>query len=167
MAFAPYGAFQAADGAIMIGLASDKAFHRLCEALEQPELVSDLRFRTNTDRVRNVETLEQLIEEMLRRKPVSHWSEVFDRHDVANDPIQNAGQVLADRQVQALGQLTEIALDGQAPALTPRLPIGLSLTPPEIQGPPPGPGEHTREILVEAGYKDGEIEDLLRGNICG
>lgn len=165
-AFAPYGAFQAANGSIMIGVSSDKAFHRLCEALDRPDWAGDLRFHTNADRVRNVEVLEQLICGVLRHKPVSHWSVVLDRHDVANDPLQNAEQVIADRQARALGQLEEIALGGETPALAPRLPIGLSLAPPRIQGPPPGPGEHTREILLEAGYGDNEIEDLHRCGVC-
>ena len=166
-AFAPYGAFRCADGALMIGVSSDKVFHRLCQALEQPGLANDLRFLTNSDRVRNVEALQQRIEEVLLTQPASHWSAVLDRHDVANDALQNAEQVLADRQVEALGQLAEIALNGEAPALVPRLPIGLSRNPPEIQGPPPGIGEHTRQILREAGYADEEIQHFLRGSVCG
>ncbi len=166
-AFAPYGAFQCADGSIMIGVSSDKAFLRLCEALERPDLAGDPRFQTNAVRVRNVEALEQLIGEMLRTKPVSHWSAVLDRHTVANDPLQNAEQVIVDRQVEALELLAEIALGDQAPALIPRLPIGLSRNPPAIQGPPPGPGEHTGQLLREAGYTDREIEQFLRSGVCG
>jgi crotonobetainyl-CoA:carnitine CoA-transferase CaiB-like acyl-CoA transferase len=49
----------------------------------------------------------------------------------------------------------------------PRLPIGLSLTPPAPQGPPPGTGQHSRSILHEAGYSDAEIEELIRIGACG
>jgi crotonobetainyl-CoA:carnitine CoA-transferase CaiB-like acyl-CoA transferase len=168
MAFAPYGAFQAEDGAIMIGISSDKAFRRLCEALERPEWSDDPRFRTNTDRVRNADVLEQLISGVLGNHSVSHWSAVLDQNDVANDPVQNPEQVMEDRQVAALGQLEEIALEGQEePALLPRLPIGLSVNPPAIQGPPPGVGEHTREIMGEAGYLSDEIDELWRMGVCG
>jgi crotonobetainyl-CoA:carnitine CoA-transferase CaiB-like acyl-CoA transferase len=166
-AFAPYGAFQAADGTIMIGISGDKAFHRLCEALDKPEWPEDPRFRTNTDRVRNADALESFISEVLRTHSVSHWSAVLDQHDVANDPVQNSEQVLADRQVAALGQLAEVALGGEeGTALVPRLPIGLSMTPAAIQGSPPTVGEHSMEILREAGYEPGEIEDLLRSGVC-
>ena len=171
-AFAPYGLFEAADGPIMIGISSDKAFLRLCEALENPQLAEDPRFLTNVDRVRNVDVLEQLMNETLRSKPVAYWSEVLDRHDVANDPVLNSEQVIEDRQTVALQQLAEIALDGHAlkgesSALVPRLPIGLSATPPQIQGPPPKLGQHSREILREAGFEDAEIEDLFRRGVCG
>ena len=165
-AFAPYGAFQAADGAIMIGISGDKAFRRLCEALDKTEWADDPRFRTNPDRVRNTVELDRCITEVLRAYPVSHWTAVLDRFDVANDPVQNPEQVLDDRQVRALGSLAEVELAGEEPALLPRLPVGLSRNPPVVQGPPPQPGEHTRAILGEAGYTDLEIEELLRVGIC-
>ena len=64
-AFAPYGAYSAADGAIMIGISSDQAFRRLVEALGQPELADDPRFRTNPDRVRNTPELDQILSAVL------------------------------------------------------------------------------------------------------
>jgi crotonobetainyl-CoA:carnitine CoA-transferase CaiB-like acyl-CoA transferase len=166
-AFAPYGAFQAADGAIMIGVSGDKAFSRLCRALERPEWLNDPRFATNADRVRHADALEELISAVLRNHPVSHWSDVLDKHDVANDAVQTVEQVIADRQVAALGQLEEVSLGGhEGSALLPRLPIQLSATPAAIQGPPPAVGEHTREILCEAGYEPEQIERLIANGIC-
>jgi len=95
----------------------------LCEALERPQWSDDPRFATNTDRVHNADVLEQMISEVLRTHPVAHWSAVLDQHDVANDPVQNPEQVIADRQVAAIGQLAEVALGGDVtPALVPRLP---------------------------------------------
>jgi crotonobetainyl-CoA:carnitine CoA-transferase CaiB-like acyl-CoA transferase len=47
------------------------------------------------------------------------------------------------------------------------LPIGLSLTPPNPQGPPPRTGQHGRSILHEAGYSDAEIDELVRIGACG
>ena len=165
-AFAPYGAFRAADGAIMIGISSDKAFRRLCQALGAPEWADDARFRTNPDRVRNTVELDACIAETLRAHPVSHWTAVLDRFDVANDPVQNPEEVMEDRQVAALELLAQVELAGHEPALLPRLPIGLSLNPPAVQGPPPEVGQHTRAILHEAGYSDTEIEEFERETVA-
>ena len=73
---------------------------------------------------------------------------------------------MEDRQLKALEQLERVELEGQKPVLLPRLPLGFSLTPPEIQGPPPAVGEHTRAILREAGCTDGEIEELIDSGAC-
>jgi crotonobetainyl-CoA:carnitine CoA-transferase CaiB-like acyl-CoA transferase len=67
-----------------------------------------------------------------------------------------------DRQVAALQQLDQIELPGQESALSPRLPLGFSRTPPVMQGPPPRVGEHSRGVLQEAGFSETEIEELLR-----
>ena len=91
---------------------------------------------------------------------------LFDKNDIANDPIQSPGQVLEDPQAAALGLFSQINLTGEQPIVLPRLPIGLSLTPPAFQGPPPGSGEHGRAILHEAGYSDPEIEELIHLGAC-
>ena len=166
-AFAPYGAFQAADGAIMIGISSDKAFRRLCDALERPEWRDDPRFRTNTDRVRHADVLEELISGVLRTQTVANWTAILDGYDVANDPVQTSEQVMVDRQTAALRQLEEITISGERSALLPRLPIGLSLNPPAIQGPPPAVGEHTCDVLQEAGYSTEQVAELMRTGVCG
>ncbi len=161
-AFAPYGALPTGDGQIMLGISSDRQFHRLCVALGHEEWASDARFRVNPDRVANVDELEGLIGGVLRTQPTSHWVALLDEHDIANDPIQSPGQVLDDPQAAALGLFTKIDLAGEQPMVLPRLPIGLSLTPPVPQGPPPRVGEHGGSILHEAGYSDAEIEELIR-----
>jgi crotonobetainyl-CoA:carnitine CoA-transferase CaiB-like acyl-CoA transferase len=161
-AFAPYGALPTGDGQIMLGISSDRQFYRLCVALEHEEWASDARFRKNPERVANVDELESLIGGVLRTQPTAHWVALLDEHEIANDPIQSPGQVLDDPQAAALGLFTNIDLAGEQPMVLPRLPIGLSLTPPEPQGPPPRVGEHSRSILHEAGYSDAEIEELIR-----
>jgi crotonobetainyl-CoA:carnitine CoA-transferase CaiB-like acyl-CoA transferase len=165
-AFAPYGAYPTADGAIMIGISSDQAFRRLVEVLSKPELADDPRFRTNQDRVRNTPELDLILSARFRQHERAHWTEVLDARDVANDPVQTPDQVIVDRQVAALHQLEEIGLPGEDSSLLPKLPLGLSLTPPAIQGPPPRLGEHTRAVLQEAGFAEAEIEELLRNKIC-
>jgi crotonobetainyl-CoA:carnitine CoA-transferase CaiB-like acyl-CoA transferase len=74
--------------------------------------------------------------------------------------------VLEDPQAAALGVFSQMNLAGEQPFLLPRLPIGLSLTPPTFQGPPPSAGQHGRSILHEAGYSDAEVDELIRLGAC-
>jgi crotonobetainyl-CoA:carnitine CoA-transferase CaiB-like acyl-CoA transferase len=159
-AFAPYGSLPTASGKIMIGISSDAQFRRLCAALCHDEWATDPRFRTNPDRVANVDQLETLIGTVLCTQPTSHWVALFNQCDIANDAIQGPGQVLDDPQAAALHLFTQVNLTGEQPIVLPRLPISLSLTPPTPQGPPPAIGEHSRSILREAGYSDAEIDRM-------
>lgn len=165
-AFAPYGAYPTLDGSIMIGISSDRAFHRLCAALGKPEWPGDPLFRTNPDRVHNADELAPRIGEILRTQPTAHWVSPCDQNDIANDAVQNPEQVLADSQAETLDQFTSVCLPGQESALVPRLPLEFSAHPSASLGPPPQPGEHGRAILKEAGYGDHEIDDLARSGVC-
>jgi crotonobetainyl-CoA:carnitine CoA-transferase CaiB-like acyl-CoA transferase len=165
-AMAPYGAFRTADGAIMIGISNDRLFRRLCAALGREDWLSDPRFATNASRVRNRADLEGPIADLACTKPSAHWLALFKQHDVPADAVQNAQQVIDDQQVAALDQLAEVMLEGHGPAKIPRLPIGLSATPPSITSPPPKLGEHGRAILREAGYSDAEIDELVQSRAC-
>jgi crotonobetainyl-CoA:carnitine CoA-transferase CaiB-like acyl-CoA transferase len=165
-AMAPYGAFVTADGAIMIGISNDRLFRRLCAALGREDWLADPRFASNASRVSNRADLEGPIAELVRGEPSVHWLQLFKRHDVPADAVQNAEQVIADHQIAALDQLAEVMLDGAGPAKIPRLPVGLSLTPPSVSGSPPKLGEHGRAILQEAGYSEAEIAELVESRAC-
>jgi crotonobetainyl-CoA:carnitine CoA-transferase CaiB-like acyl-CoA transferase len=165
-AMAPYGAFATSDGAIMIGISNERLFRRLCAALGREDWLEDPRFRTNLDRVRNRAHLEGQIADLVSSQPSAHWLALFKQHDVPADEVQNAERVIGDAQVAALDQLAEVTLDGHGPAKIPRLPIGLSFTPPSIAGPPPKLGEHGRAILQEAGYSKAEIDELVHSRVC-
>jgi crotonobetainyl-CoA:carnitine CoA-transferase CaiB-like acyl-CoA transferase len=165
-AFAPYGAFATSDGAIMLGISNDRLFRRLCAALGKLDWAGDARFDTNVQRVRNRVDLEGPMAELIRNKPTAHWLQIFNEHDVPADSVQNAEAVMQDPQLAALDQMAQVALDGEASAGVPRLPIGLSVTPPSVAGPPPKLGEHGRAILREAGYSNAEIEELAGSRAC-
>ena len=165
-AFSPYGAYPTRDGSIMIGISSDRAFHRLCSVLGKDEWINDARFLTNAERVQNAELLAGLMTEVLRTQPTARWVQLFDQNDIANDPVNTPEQVLDDPQAAALAQFTEVALAGEEPAQVPRLPIEFSSYPPQPLGSPPAPGEHGRKILEEAGYSQSEIEQLAACGAC-
>lgn len=164
-AFAPYCDFETADGRMMVGCSNDRLFRRLCTALGHSEWCSDPRFATNVLRVRNRGELEGLLQGIFAVHPTAHWIALLDEHDVPVSPVQTAGQVLEDPQLAALGQLQSIALNGASVAV-PALPFELSRSPERNTAPPPMHGEHSRSILIEAGYTDPEIEQLVFDGVC-
>jgi crotonobetainyl-CoA:carnitine CoA-transferase CaiB-like acyl-CoA transferase len=165
--FYPYGAFEARDGALMIGVSNDRIFKRFAAALDHPEWAESPLYATNVLRVRHRRELDAEVHARLAEHPVAHWKAVFDAHEVPAAPIQNAMQVLADPQVRALGILEDVTLAGHEGAVTvPRPPLELSSTPPPSMSPPPALGEHTVEILRAAGYGDDEVVRFLEQGVC-
>jgi crotonobetainyl-CoA:carnitine CoA-transferase CaiB-like acyl-CoA transferase len=165
--FAPYGSFKTADTQIMIGVSNDRVYRRFCKAIGHPEWATDPRFVTNVLRGKNRAELEGMIADVFPTQTTAHWTAAFDQLDVPVSPVQGAGEVLSDPQVKAVGQMQNVALPGtEEEVAIPRLPVSLSENPPRIGGPPPGLGQHARDILSSAGYTDAEIDSLCAANTC-
>jgi formyl-CoA transferase len=159
---APYQAFHCADGFITIGGANDRSFRRLCEVLGHSEWADAPEFKTDGDRIRNREELAGRIESITRTRPRNYWLARFDERGIPCGPINNYAEVFRDPQVLA----RELVVDVEHPALgrikTLGSPIKLSATPPEVRRRAPLLGEHTREVLTEAGFNDEEIRTLIK-----
>ena len=154
-AIAPYQVFPAADGGLMITCANDNLFRRLLDALGQPELADDPRFRTNPDRVANRGELTELLSDELRKDTRTAWLEKLAAANVPAAPVQDIGEVAADPQLEAVGIVQRL---GEFTTLGPAFSVDGER--PGYASPPPPLGAHTAELLREAGYDDGEIEAL-------
>jgi len=97
----PFAAYQAADGAFIIAAGNDALFVKLCQAIGQPSLAVDPRFRTNRDRTRHAEALAISLEEVLRTEPAAHWLETLEKAGVPCSPIQTMAEAVDHPQVQA------------------------------------------------------------------
>lgn len=101
----PYQCFLTRDGWLMIAAGNDSLFRRLCAALGQPELGSDPRFRTNSDRVVNRESLIPQLEGVTRTWAMAELMSALDAAGIPNAPLQNVAQVSAHPQTAAVGIL--------------------------------------------------------------
>ncbi|WP_162529768.1 CaiB/BaiF CoA transferase family protein [Nocardioides caldifontis] len=102
--FAPYGAFRARDGSLVVaGAGSEALWIRFCEVLGATELTSDARFRTNAERVRNLDELITEIESRLSTEDVAVWLGWFAEAGVPAARVRNLREALTSPQVEHLG----------------------------------------------------------------
>jgi len=157
---APYQAFRCADGYITIGAANDRNFHKVARVLGHHEWLIDERFTGNHQRIAHRDELARLIEVETVTQPVAFWIGEFEQAGVPCGPILDYEHALTTPQAIA----RQMTIDVEHPTLgrqrTLGTPIKMSATPlnPTRRG--PLLGEHTDQILNEAGYSDGEIEQL-------
>jgi len=154
---APYQAIRCADGYITLGAANDRLFQRLCELLGHPEWIADPAYASDAARVRNRMPLAERIQAITEQQPRAYWLAKLDAEEIPCGPINSYAETFADPQVLARGMVVDVDHPtlGRMRALG--SPIKMSETPPIVDRRAPLLGEHTRDVLREAGYTDDEI----------
>ncbi len=164
---APRNVYRCRDGRY-VGLSgsTQTMAERILRAIGRPELVDDPRFRSNADRLRNVEELDRIIGEFTARYDQPELIAMMEAAEVTVGPIYDIAQILDDPHVierEILADYPDSDL-GRLPmhAVTPRL----SDTPGSIRRPAPALGQHNREILTEIGIDDAGYDSLLGAGIA-
>lgn len=98
---APFEAYHAADGYLIVAAGNDSLFVKACAALGRPEMAKDPRFLTNALRQQHVDAIKTEFERVLAAKPVAHWLKVLDDAGVPAGPINDVGQAIETAQAKA------------------------------------------------------------------
>ncbi len=156
----PYQVFEASDGHLILAVGNDKQFAKFCEIAGHPEWATDPRFLRNADRVRHRAELVPQIAAALRLQPRQHWLAQLEAAKVPCGAINNLDEVFADPQVLARGMTVPMTHPLSDRLKVVANPIKLSATPVQYHRPPPLLGQHTEELLGEAGLSAMEIQAL-------
>ena len=161
----PYRTYPAADGEVAVAVGNDRQFAALAAVLGRPEWASDPRFTRNQDRVRNREAIDNEIATVISSRPRAHWIEKLDQVGIPVGPINSVAEALASPQTNARQMVVDLQLETGLATRGLGLPFQFSDTPSSIRRPPPALGADTRELLLELGLSDAEIDDLERRRV--
>ncbi|MNM56825.1 Formyl-coenzyme A transferase [compost metagenome] len=161
---APYGVFQTKDGPLNLAPITSAMWGRLCILLDLPELPDDSRFATNEARVERRDELREILESRLKTRSKREWTSLFVDAGLPAGPINTLDEVFDDPQVlhsQLTETLTHPTLGALRQVVTPVFCANDSV----VSRPPPLLGEHTVEVLREAGFDAASINALLAAKI--
>ncbi len=160
--FAPYGAFHARDGHLVLAGAGDERLWRaLCNAIDKSELEVDTRFHDNAARLANRAELTAEIEAALSKDDVATWLGRFEAAGIPAGKSRPVHEVLASPQVKAIDILRDPDVPEADPAITPAMdmPFRLAGARPRL-APAPALGAHTRQALHDLGAPPQLIERI-------
>ncbi len=147
---APYQVFEASDAPVVIAVANDGQFARLCDAIGLDGLHHDARFTTNAARVENRAALEDLIMPLLKARPIICWIEALAAVGVPCGPLNTMAEALAEPQVIARQMIDTMDRDDlDQPVRVAASPLRLSETPVKVPKAPPSLGADTDQVLAD------------------
>ena len=158
---APYQAFRAADGWLTIGGANQGNWERMVRVLGAPEWLSDRRFASNSERMKNLPALVELMNARIQKWKQQELLAALEAAGVPCGPINSIADMAADPQTLAREMVVELEHPRAGRTRALGLPVKLSRTPGRVSRPAPLLGQHTREVLAEFGFSQPEIEALV------
>ncbi|MBU1211495.1 MAG: CoA transferase [Alphaproteobacteria bacterium] len=158
---APYQAFRTADGWINIGAANQTNWERTLSLIGAPELNEDPRFSANAVRIQNREVLADLLNAIVQHKTTAEWLAIFEEGGVPAGPVLTITEMHADPQALHRDMIVSTQHPVAGEVKTIGHPVKYSKTPGGVEKPAPVMGQHTREVLREAGFSSDDIAAMI------
>jgi crotonobetainyl-CoA:carnitine CoA-transferase CaiB-like acyl-CoA transferase len=163
---APYDVFATKDGHVFCSVIGNRQFARWCEMVERADLAGDPRLSSDAARADHGDELCAVMGDWCRTRSNDDVIAELVRFDLAAGPVYRPQEVLDDPHVRAIGQLVDLDYPGTpAPAPIADFPLTLSETPGEARRRAPTLGEHTDQVLTEAGLSAAAIEHLRASSV--
>jgi len=164
---APYQAMACADGHFVMGANNQKLWVQLCKLMRREELVEDPRFTTIAQRLAHRAELQDELEKTFKQHGKDYWVETLLANGIPAGPILSYPEAFGSEHAQVRGMRMEIdhPVEGKVPNIG--FAVKLSGTPQQVRRHPPLLGEHTEEVLAEAGLASKDIARLREEGAFG
>ena len=154
--------YRTRDGYLCVLVYTDRQWKSFFDAIGRPELFADPLYSDHATRTRNYDRVYADLAAYLLDRTTADWTELLTRHDIPCVPAHTIETLLEDPHIREVGLIQEMdhPTEGRIRMVAP--PARWSRTQPGIERHPPNLGEHTREVLAEAGFDEDEVDDMIR-----
>lgn len=152
--------YKTTDGYICLLAYTDIQWVRFWEEVGQPDLKDDPRFDSLSSRADNIEAVYSLAGEFIATRSTRDWLETLERLEIPCGEITEMEDIPNDPHMQAVGFFRKEQHPTEGAITVPDTPVQFSRTPASIDRLQPKLGEHSTEILREAGMSDADIETM-------
>ena len=157
--------FRTTDGYLAVVPYTDADWRAFFALAGRADLQADPRFRTLESRLANIEALYEELAKIIAGRSSADWLEALDRASVPAMVVNTLETLLVDPQLEATGFWKIVEHPTEGTLRVPDIPTTYSRTPAEIRRLPPRLGEHSREVLREAGFSEAEVDDLRASGV--
>jgi crotonobetainyl-CoA:carnitine CoA-transferase CaiB-like acyl-CoA transferase len=154
--------YKTKDGYIAILPYLDAHWESFCKLSGRLDLLDDARFKTLSDRVTNIDDTYQETAKTMLTRTTAEWLTIFGDTSVPTNTVNTLAGLKDDPHLKAVGFWQEVDHPTEGRLRMTRYPVTFSKTPADVRRLPPRLGEHTTEILREAGLQQGDIDALLK-----
>ena len=157
--------YKAQDRYITAGAVSDAEWKGMCIALNRQDLIEDERFSTPSGRVINSQIRKEITGDEIAKWESNEILALFQKEGVPCAPLLDRMELLENEQILANDSILRTKYESLGEVRQARPAARFSETPSEIVRPAPRLGEHSEDILFEAGYKMTEIQAFLKEDV--
>lgn len=155
--------FATSDGYICVLIYNDKQWRAFFALIGKPDVMDeDPRFTTTAARSQHYAVMNKMVAEELRQRPTADWLADFERADIPAQRMNDLEDILADEHLAQIGYFTEHEHPTEGRIRTTAVPSEWSESVPGYRLHAPQLGQHTREVLREAGLDETQIEALIK-----
>jgi crotonobetainyl-CoA:carnitine CoA-transferase CaiB-like acyl-CoA transferase len=153
--------FATADGFICMMVLTDKQWRTFFAAVGMPEVMEDPRFTTVANRTENLEALYEIVARVLSVRRTDDWVQHLEQADIPVARIETMESLVASPHLEAVGFLDTIEHPTEGAIRSITKTSTWSETQPRLTRHTPRLGEHSREILLEAGFSEEEVQEMF------
>jgi crotonobetainyl-CoA:carnitine CoA-transferase CaiB-like acyl-CoA transferase len=160
---APYEAFQTSDGWLNLGAANQANWERMLKVIGAEQLNEDPRFSNNRSRMQNRLAQGEALTTYFRTNTTQHWLDALEAAGVPAGPVLSIDEMHHDPQTLARDMVPQVEHPVAGKVSTIGAPVKFHSTPGGVNRPAPTLGEHTEEVLLEAGLSKDDIAEVTGG----